>query len=231
MSFHSRIRGVAEKEGAGSRLLPALGVSVALHVMMLWPDALPRMALQAAQPLTATLRLSRSAEQAVTGPVAASAEAKAAAAIRPVVHAVPDQSVSAPAAERAAAAGPVAASAPGGGSGASPAASPGEAASLDADGIRAYRIMLAREAKAYRNYPALARERGWTGTAEVSVDITRDGRARHILLARSSGHDVLDREAVQMMSRAAASAALPDSLRGREFAVRLPVVFDFSDLQ
>jgi hypothetical protein len=32
-----------------------------------------------------------------------------------------------------------------------------------------------------------------------------------------------------MMSRAAASAVLPDSLRGREFAVRLPVVFDLDD--
>ncbi len=101
----------------------------------------------------------------------------------------------------------------------------------DAEGIRAYRIGLAREARAHRHYPPLARERGWTGTAEVSVDVSREGRARHILLARSSGHDVLDREAVNMMSRAAASAALPDSLRGREFAVSLPVVFDIPDVQ
>ncbi len=32
-----------------------------------------------------------------------------------------------------------------------------------------------------------------------------------------------------MMSHAAALAALPDSLRGQEFAVRLPVVFDLAD--
>lgn len=101
----------------------------------------------------------------------------------------------------------------------------------DADGIRSYRIGLAREARSHRRYPPLALERGWTGTAEIQVDVSRQGRARQILLARSSGHEILDREAVAMMSHAAASAALPDSLRGQEFAVRLPVVFDLTDLQ
>lgn len=105
----------------------------------------------------------------------------------------------------------------------------GQAAGPDADGIRVYRIGLAREARSHRRYPPLALERGWTGTAEVQVDVSRQGRARQILLARSSGHEILDREAVAMMSHAAASAALPDSLRGQEFAVRLPVVFDLAD--
>ncbi len=112
-----------------------------------------------------------------------------------------------------------------------PAAQTGDPVRPDADGIRAYRIGLAREARAHRQYPLLARERGWTGTAEVRVDVSREGQPRQILLARSSGHDILDREAVQMMSRAAASATLPDSLRGRAFAVRLPVVFDIPDVQ
>lgn len=110
-------------------------------------------------------------------------------------------------------------------------ASAGAAAGPDADGIRVYRIGLAREARSHRRYPPLALERGWTGTAEVQVDVSRQGRARQILLARSSGHEILDREAVAMMSHAAASAALPDSLRGQEFAVRLPVVFDLADVQ
>jgi protein TonB len=230
--FQSRFPSLAEKEGAGRRLLPALCISIALHVLMLWPDALPRMALQASQPLTATLRLPRSTEPAAI-PLAAKAEAKPAAGVRPAAHAVPAQPLAAPATESASAAVTStarAADALSGGA-ANPVAQPGETASFDADGIRAYRIVLAREAKAHRRYPPLARERGWTGTAEVSVDVSREGRARHILLARSSGHEVLDREAVNMMSRAAASAALPDSLRGREFAVRLPVVFDFSEIQ
>lgn len=101
----------------------------------------------------------------------------------------------------------------------------------DADGIRFYRLGLAREARSHRRYPPLALERGWTGTAEVQVDVSRHGQARQVLLARSSGHEILDREAVAMMSRAAVTASLPASLQGREFAVRLPVVFDLADAQ
>ncbi|MBI3141051.1 MAG: energy transducer TonB [Rhodocyclales bacterium] len=97
------------------------------------------------------------------------------------------------------------------------------------DGVRAYRLGLARGARAYKRYPELARERGWEGTAEVRVDVSREGRPRQVLLARSSGHELLDREAVAMLARAAAAAAVPESLRGREFAVSLPVLFDLSE--
>lgn len=107
--------------------------------------------------------------------------------------------------------------------------SAGEGAGPDADGIRAYRIGLAREARNHRRYPPLALERGWTGTAEVEVDVSRQGRARQIQLARSSGHEILDREALAMMIRAASAAALPASLRGQAFSVRLPVEFELTD--
>ncbi len=105
----------------------------------------------------------------------------------------------------------------------------GRAKGPDADGIRAYRVSLAREARSHRQYPPLARERGWTGEAEVELDVSRQGRAGHILLARSSGHEILDREALAMMSRAATSAALPPSLHGQAFTVRLSIEFKLAD--
>ena len=77
----------------------------------------------------------------------------------------------------------------------------------------------------------MARERGWTGTAEVRVDVSPGGQPWQVLLARSSGHEVLDREAVLLMLNAAATTVLPDSLRGREFAVRMPVTFDIAEMQ
>jgi protein TonB len=61
--------------------------------------------------------------------------------------------------------------------------------------------------------------------------VSPEGKARQVLLAHSSGYEVLDREALQMMTRAAAAASLPDALRGRAFAVSLPVVFDLRDAQ
>lgn len=45
------------------------------------------------------------------------------------------------------------------------------------------------------DYPAEARRQGWTGTVLLSVQVGPDGTARDVRLARSSGHDVLDRAA------------------------------------
>jgi len=231
VSFQSRFHILTGREGAGDGLLPALALSIALHGLILWPEALPRLALQAGRPLTATLRAAPAAESPVAPAVEKTAEKPAPGRIV-ATHAAPAPYLPPPSGEGASASVATVAGPPAPGGGAQsrdPSARPGEPASPDADGLRAYRIVLAREARIHRHYPTLARERGWTGTAEVSVDVSREGQARQILLARSSGHDILDREAVQMMSRAAAAAALPDSLRGREFAVRLPVVFDLDD--
>ena len=245
--------------GKGARagaFWPALAASCALHVLLLWPDALPRAVPQAGQPLTATLRAAAVAEPPAAAtprvparrdmPAAGNARAEIVAARREPL-ATPNPAPSIPAGagteagtgagmggrESPGAAGPAEAKRPAFDGSPAPEtlAQAGESVRPDADGIRAYRIGLAREARAYKRYPSLARERGWTGTAEVRVDVSRDGLPRQILLARSSGHDILDDEAVHMMSQAAAVAALPDALRGRAFAVRLPVVFDISGVQ
>lgn len=237
MSFQSRFHVLAGRGSAGNGLLPALALSIALHGLMLWPEALPRLAQQAGRPLTATLRAAPAAELPsvpvhAAPPAANKTERKIAPERAVVADAAPVPHGHPPAAEGESPSGPLVAGPPAAGGGEeqrNPATRPAEPGSPDADGLRAYRIGLAREARVHKHYPPLARERGWTGTAEVSVDVSREGRARRILLARSSGHEILDREAVQMMSRAAASATLPNSLRGREFAVRLPVVFDLDD--
>lgn len=194
---------------------------------MLWPADAGRAPLAGSAPLSATLRAAAMPAQAV-----ASAPDQAAPVPRRIARSVPEKPA-VPAAGAVAAASPAAPSLSAGVAVASvgAAVASGPADGPDADGIRSYRIGLAREARSHRRYPPLALERGWTGTAEIQVDVSRQGRARQILLARSSGHEILDREAVAMMSHAAASAALPDSLRGQEFAVRLPVVFDLADLQ
>ncbi|MBS3934839.1 MAG: TonB family protein, partial [Sulfuritalea sp.] len=83
-------------------------------------------------------------------------------------------------------------------------------------------------ARRVRNYPEAARRDGLTGTAEVRVTV--DARAgRRTELSRSSGHPLLDAAALEMLRTAAARAPLPESLRGREFAVLLPVVFEVED--
>lgn len=243
MSFQSRFHISAGKAGAGDRLWPALALSAALHLLLLWPAALPRPAAMAGMPLTATLREPVPVVPAIAAPSAAvSAPAVLRApARRPVMPARPKQLLLVADSERPAAVPPALTFAAGASASADSTAVPARATAgpftataeegVDADGVRAYRMVLAREARAHQHYPPLARERGWIGKAIVEVDVSRQGHAWQTLLARSSGYDILDKEALAMMSRAAASATLPDSLRGQAFAVHLEVTFNLEDRQ
>lgn len=98
----------------------------------------------------------------------------------------------------------------------------------DAAGLRQYRLALAGEARRYRNYPEAARREGMAGTAEVRVSVGA-GIARQTELVRSSGYETLDSAALEMLRAAAARTLLPESLRGQEFAVLLPVVFEVEE--
>lgn len=100
---------------------------------------------------------------------------------------------------------------------------------VSADDLGRYRIALASQARRFKRYPTQARALGWTGTADIRVEVGSDGRARAALLAHSSGHEALDRAALAMVDAGAKRARLPDRLRGRNFSVTLPVVFNFED--
>jgi protein TonB len=97
---------------------------------------------------------------------------------------------------------------------------------VDADGLRSYRLALAREAKRHKRFPTRAIEAGWNGTAEVRILVSADGIAPDARLAKSSGHDVLDEAALDMLRNALPTTPVPPSLRGRTFVVDLPVVFE-----
>lgn len=98
---------------------------------------------------------------------------------------------------------------------------------LDPDALREYRFALARAVT--RHYPPLARRQGLSGTAEVRLTVAAGGAQRAVALKRSSGHGVLDAEAQAMISGAAERAPIPERLRGREFAVDLPVRFELHE--
>lgn len=98
----------------------------------------------------------------------------------------------------------------------------------DAAGLRQFRLALASEARRVRVFPAAARRAGLTGTAEIRVSVNALSQ-RHAELARSSGHAVLDEAALGMLRIAAERCPLPESLRGQEFSVLLPVVFEVEE--
>lgn len=102
------------------------------------------------------------------------------------------------------------------------------APAVSADGLRQYRLDLASAARRFRAYPALARARGWEGVAEVTIAVS-PGLAPALHLSRSSGHAVLDDQALAMLARAAAQTPLPASLQGGKFVVPLPIRFSLED--
>lgn len=103
-----------------------------------------------------------------------------------------------------------------------------DAASVSADGLRQYRLDLAGSARRFRSYPALARARGWQGVAEFTVSAA-PGMPPVVRLSRSSGHAVLDEQAQEMLTRAVAQTAIPDSLRGAGFTVPMPIRFSLDE--
>ena len=108
---------------------------------------------------------------------------------------------------------------------------PGVRAGVSADDVRRYRVSLASAARRFKRYPALARERGWEGTVEVAIRFASALPAPDVVVVRSSGHDLLDEQAVQMMAQAARTTTLPDGLRGRDLEIPLPVKFSLDEAQ
>jgi protein TonB len=100
---------------------------------------------------------------------------------------------------------------------------------VSADDLRQYRLSLAIAARRFKRYPAVARERGWEGTAEVALSFSALLPAPQIDLATSSGSPLLDEHALAMISRAARITALPDGLKGRDLRVLLPVKFSLDE--
>ena len=75
-----------------------------------------------------------------------------------------------------------------------------------------------------RDYPRLARQRGWQGTAEVRLIIGSNGKVKNIVIGRSSGHDVLDERALEMVKHVRLPK-IPSPFREREFTVTIPITF------
>jgi periplasmic protein TonB len=134
-----------------------------------------------------------------------------------------------PAAEPApvAPAPPAAASAPA--ASAKPAApAPRPGADVDADNVARYRMLVIDEARKLKRYPRAALDNSWEGRTRVRVSFGADGRTSSIAVVRGSGHGILDREAVETVTRAAA-LPVPVALQGKSFAFEIEVVFNLKD--
>ena len=77
----------------------------------------------------------------------------------------------------------------------------------------------------YLTYPPLARERGWQGTVWLGLHVEPNGRLENVHLERSSGYAVLDRSALNSLSRLGYLTEAVAWLNGRSLDMQLPVIY------
>jgi len=76
-----------------------------------------------------------------------------------------------------------------------------------------------------KKFPHDARQRGEEGVANVSFSIDRSGKVIAAHLDRSSGSELLDKEAVEVLSRASPFPQPPSDTPGLTFNFALPIQF------
>ncbi|HSD97633.1 MAG TPA: energy transducer TonB, partial [Sulfuricaulis sp.] len=69
------------------------------------------------------------------------------------------------------------------------------------------------------------RERGWQGTVWLGLHVEPNGRLENVHLERSSGYAVLDRSALNSLSRLGYLTEAVAWLNGRSHDIQLPVIY------
>ena len=99
------------------------------------------------------------------------------------------------------------------------------------EAIRRYASEVSRaieRAVSERDYPRLARDRRWQGTAHLVLRIHADGKLGEVKVATSSGYDILDQRALDIISKLKLPI-VPAEVQTRAFSVRVPVSFMLRD--
>ena len=168
--------------------------------------------------------------QSKASPVATKAEAAPRAPSTPAAAGAPSVP-SAPTPPSAVAAAAPAAPAPAQQASAAPGAPLAAERASDADeaGSRdQYRLALIGAAKRYKRYPAQAMQNGWTGRVEIRLVIGANGMIQSAAIKTSAGFSLLDDTALDMIKKAKPLTQIPPALRGKEFFVDVPVIFDLA---
>ncbi len=106
-----------------------------------------------------------------------------------------------------------------------PAPAPAPPPAIDPHMRSDYAQRISAAAERYKVYPRVAIDNNWRGEVAVVMAIAADGRIASLRVARSSGHPVLDDQALEMFARAKPEVRMPAALRGRAFELELRAVF------
>jgi len=99
----------------------------------------------------------------------------------------------------------------------------------DTGTLEEYRLALIVATKRYKRYPAIALEKGWQGRVNVHMVIGANGMVASASIKTGSGHEILDKQALDMLTKGTTTVPIPASLRGREFSIDVPVIFNLDN--
>jgi len=84
---------------------------------------------------------------------------------------------------------------------------------------------LGRAIAKHKQYPKMAQMRGWQGDCLLDLKIDGSGNVLSADVKESSGFEALDKQALEMVRKAAPFPMPPEALRGRSFNITVPVSF------
>jgi len=99
----------------------------------------------------------------------------------------------------------------------------------DRGALERYRLQLVTAAARFKRYPRSAMDNNWEGVVVVRMTIGADGRIAALGIKTSSGHEVLDQQALDMFRTAKPFVQLPPELAGREFELELRAIYSLTD--
>lgn len=103
---------------------------------------------------------------------------------------------------------------------------PVEFTQVDVDNaLGEYGNALGRAIAKQKQYPKIAQMRGWQGDVMLDLKLDGSGKVLSANVIESSGHDALDKQALEMVRRASPFPAPPLALRDRTFNITVPVSF------
>lgn len=76
-----------------------------------------------------------------------------------------------------------------------------------------------------KKYPKIAQMRGWQGEAKVELLLDGSGKLKSKKIIQSSGYDILDKQALEMVEKAAPYPIPPEILRDSNFTITVPIPF------
>ncbi len=77
----------------------------------------------------------------------------------------------------------------------------------------------------HKKYPKIAQMRGWQGEVIVELQLDGNGKIKSKKIAQSSGYEVLDKQALEMVEKALPFPIPPETLRSNNFTITVPVPF------